>query len=580
MCARIEKNNISVVSFFDNNNLYTDENNSYKIIFSGYLLNRKEITDVLSVTKDASDAELVLELYRKYGKDCVKYAKGIFVFIIHNLTDDTLFLARDRVGGKNLYYAVTKDSFIFGPNLKRFLRDNLVERTINKTALAQYLMLSYIPAPLSILENVYKLPAGHYLTVSSNGKVEITEYWDIVYDEQNKIKDYDECKQLLRKTLFHAVEECMEYDKDAGVLLSGGVDSNIVTGIMSKILEKPVKTFSIGCKDVKDYDESVYANLSAEFHGSNHQLFFIEYKNMLDNIEKVIDNIDEPYADSSYLPTYTISQIAGQYVKTVFTGDASDELFAGYNKYLIGHYSNIYKKIPAFLRNGLVKPVVGALPANLKVVRKINKVIDNSFLDTYSQRRNMMCLGIRFDDVNKLLNYDGSNALDFIKTIYDKYESTACETDRTLYTDFKVVLEGDMLTKSDRTSELAGVVSVAPILHYDMVDLAARIPVEYKIKEKDRKIILKDTFSDMIPEKVAKAKKTGFAVPISHWFQNELKFDLTDTLDKSTISKQGLLNPDYVESLLNEHISGKKNNSGILWALYVFEKWYQKYIEV
>ena len=284
-------------------------------------------------------------------------------------------------------------------------------------------------------------------------------------------------------------------------------------------------------------------------------------------------------ADSSYLPTYTISQIAGEHVHTVFTGDAGDELFAGYNKYLIGHYSSIYKKVPAFIRNGVIKPVVSMLPANLKAVRKINKVIDNSFLDAYSQRRNMMCLGVRYEDVNKLLTYDGSTSLDFIKNVYDKYEECACETDRTLYTDFKVVLEGDMLVKSDRTSELAGIVSIAPILHPDMIDLAAKIPVEYKIKEKDRKIILKDTFSDMIPDKIAKAKKTGFAVPISYWFQNELKADLTDTLNRSYIEKQGLFNPDYVEWLINEHISGRKNNSGILWALYVFEKWYHKYLE-
>lgn len=583
MNERIDKNSLAVVNLFDDSKLFVDKNNSFRIAFSGYLLNQKEIikniNDTDTVIKELSDAELILELYRKYGNDCVKYLKGIFVFAIQKLEDNSLFLARDRVGGKILYYSITKDTFIFAPDLKRILSEDLIERRINKTALAQYLMLSYIPSPLSILENVYKLPAGHYLTINSNGELEIEEYWDVVYDELNKISDYGECKQLLRKTLFHAVEECMEYDKDAGVLLSGGVDSNIITGIMSKISDKPVNTFSIGCKDVKDYDESDRANLSAKFHRSNHQLFFIEYKNMLDNIEKVIDNIDEPYADSSYLPTYTISQIAGQHVKTVFTGDAGDELFAGYNKYLIGHYSSIYKKIPTFLRNGVIKPIVGAMPANLKAVRKINKVIDNSFLDTYSQRRNMMCLGVRFDDVNKLLTYDGSHSLDFIKTIYDKYESTACETDRTLYTDFKVVLEGDMLTKSNRTSELAGVVSIAPILHPDLVDLAAKIPVEYKIKAKDRKIILKDTFSDMVPDKIVKAKKTGFAVPISYWFQNELKVDLTDTLDRKIIENQGLLNPEYVEILLDEHIKGKKNNSGILWALYVFEKWYQKYFK-
>lgn len=569
---------ISVISFFDDNQTFINKNNTMKIVFNGYLLNRKQFSGVC-YDDNLSDAEVVLTLYEKYGKDCLHQIKGMFVFVIQNLTDNSLFLARDKVGGKPLYYTKTKDAFIFAPDLKGILGGDLVERIINKTALAQYLMLSYIPAPLSILENVYKLPAAHYLEVSATGETELVEYWDVVYDDKEQIKDYDECKHLLRETLFEAVENHMEYDKNAGVLLSGGIDSNIITGIMSKISDKPVNTFSIGCSDVKEYDESDRATLSAKFHNSNHKLFFMEYKNMFDNIEKVIDYIDEPYADSSYLPTYTISQIASEHTNTVLTGDAGDELFAGYNKYLIGHYSNIYKKIPAPVRNGIIKPFVSVLPANSKFVRKVNKVIDNSFLDTYSQRRNMMCLGVTYDNVNKLLNYDGSDALGFIKGIYDKYENTACETERTLYTDFKVVLEGDMLTKSRVTSELAGIVSMAPILYPDVIELAAKIPVEYKIKDKDRKIILKDAFSDMVPEKVVKAKKTGFAVPISHWLKNELKSDLLDTLDRTVIAKQGLLNPDYVEFLVEEHLTGKKNNSGIIWALYVFEKWYHKYLE-
>ena len=571
-------NKLSIINYFDNNQVFVNETHTKEIVFNGYLLNQNYIKKAFGID-GVSDSEIVLKLYEKYNKDCLNKIKGAFVFVIHDLIDDSLFLTRDKVGSKPLYYTKTKDAFIFAPDLKKILSGDIVEKVINKTALSQYLMLSYIPAPLSILEDVYKLPAAHYLEVSENGEIKLNEYWDVIYNDKDQIKDYSECKHLLRETLFESVKNHMDYDANAGVLLSGGIDSNIITGIMSRLSDKPVNTFSIGCSDVKEYDESDRATLSAKFHNSNHKLFFMEYKNMFDNIEKVINYIDEPYADSSYLPTYTISQIAGEHVQTVLTGDAGDELFAGYNKYLIGHYSEIYKRIPAPLRNGIIKPVINAMPANSKFVRKVNKVIDNSFLDTYSQRRNMMCLGVTYDNINKLLNYDGSKALDFVKDIYDKYESTACETEQTLYTDFKVVLEGDMLTKSRVTSELAGIVSIAPILYPDVIELAAKIPVEYKIKDKDRKIILKDAFSDMIPEKIIKAKKTGFAVPISYWLKNELKSDLLDTLDKNIIAKQGLLNPDYVEFLVEEHLTGKKNNSGIIWAIYVFEKWYYKYFE-
>lgn len=583
MHKRVETQFGSIISFFSESHSVFSDEKTLEVVFDGYLFNHGQLAEELNKTgcPDTvfTDGEIMLHLYKKYGKNCLQKAKGMYAFAVHDLTAGTLFLARDRAGGKPLYYARTKDAFVFGPDLKGMLRENVVERQIHKTALAQYLMLSYIPAPLTILENVYKLPAGHYLTVSSGGEMAVEEYWDVIYDDRQKITDYDECKSALRESLFRAVESCMNTGGSVGALLSGGIDSNIIVGIMSKISDKPVDTFSIGYSNVKDYDESDRAVLSAKFHNSNHHLFCIDYENVRDNIERIIENIDEPYADSSYIPTYTISQIAGTHVKTILTGDAGDELFAGYDKYLIGHYSEVYNRIPGFIRNGIIRPVVNLLPSNRGIVRRATKVIDNCALDVFSQRRNLMCLGVHFDDVIKLLTFDGSRSLDFIKIVYDKYEATATEVDRTLYTDFKIVLEGDMLTKADRTSRLANVTSKAPLLHPDVVELAAKIPVEFKIKGKDRKIILKDAFSDCIPEKIATAKKIGFGVPVSYWFQNEMKEDLLETLDRTVIARQGLLNPDYVDFLVEEHLTGRKNNGGILWALYIFEKWYSRYFE-
>ena len=573
----------SVICLFPDAASAESKDQSKRIFFDGHLLNRGEIEGLLSLPRHSgkSDPELMLALYALQAEDCVKTAKGMYAFAVVDQHNGALFLARDRAGGKPLYYAKTRDSFIFAPDLKEILRGNMVPKQINKTALAQYLMLSYIPAPLSILENVQKLPAAHYMTLSAGGESRLQAYWDVVYSEEDKIRSYEDCKKQLRSTLFRAVEENLDGESSVGILLSGGIDSNIITGVAGAVSGRPMDTFSIGYKNVgKDYDESDRAILSAKHHNANHHLFFIEYQNMLDNIQKVLDNIDEPYADSSYLPTYTVSKIAAEHIGTVLTGDAGDELFAGYNKYLIGHYSDIYKKIPGVIRNGIIQPAVNILPADKAIVRKIRKVIDNSFEDTYTQRRNMMCLGVKPDHINKLLRYDGAQALDFIEGIYQKYEASACETDRTLYTDFKVVLEGDMLPKADRSSTLAGVVSKAPILHPDMVELAAKIPVEFKIQAKDRKIILKETFADFIPNQIVKAKKKGFSVPVANWFRNELREDLLATLDKDRIQAQNLLNADYVEYLVNEHISNRTNYGGILWALYVFEKWYQRYFEV
>lgn len=584
MLEETNRRSISVTSFFSQKNREINRAGTQAIDFIGYLYNRRDMADLLAARGypicKYTDAQLMLMLYEAFGKDCVRKAKGMFAFAVHDLKDGSLFLARDHAGGKPLYYAKTKNAFVFGPDLKGMLRERAVERRINRTALAQYLMLTYIPAPLTILEDVYKLPAGHCMTVSPEGETSLEAYWDVVYDESRKISDYETCKKQLREAMFQSVEACMYDEASTGVLLSGGIDSNIVAGIMSRISAKPIDAFSIGYKGVKDYDESDRAVISARFHNVNHHLHFIEYGNVAENIQHIIENIDEPFADASYIPTYTVSRIAGEHVSTILTGDAGDELFAGYDKYLIGHYTELYHKIPVPIRKGVIGPLAKALPPKRVITRKIMKVINNSEEDSYHQRRNMMCLGLGPDRIGRLLAYDAEGALDFIEDIYRKYEKTAGEVEQTLYTDFKVVLEGDMLVKSDRTGTLAGVCAKAPILHPDVVALAAQIPVPYKIRGKDRKIILKDTFSDLIPPQIMNAKKIGFGVPISYWFQNELRDDLLDTLDKDYLEEQGLLNPDYVNLLVEEHLSGKVNNMGILWALYIFEKWYRQYIEV
>lgn len=571
----------SIVDYFsDELSLYNQEK-TLRAVFYGYLYNRKELAEEVNApdAKEWSDQAIMLHLYERYGKDCLLRAKGMFSFAVQNMADGSLFLARDRAGGKPLYYCAEKNHFLFGPDLKGFLKESAVERKINKTALAQYLMLSYIPAPLTILENIYKLPAAHYMTVSATGEVSVEEYWDVVYDESRMITDYEECKKQLRETVFKAVEESVYAEPSVGILLSGGIDSNIVTGVMSQLSGKAVDTFSIGYNGVKDYDESDRVKISAKFHNSNHNLFYIEFKNIIDNIEKIIDSIDEPYADSSYLPTYTISQIAGGHVKTVLTGDAGDELFAGYDKYLIGYYGDLYNKIPAGIRTGVIEPLVGKLPAKRTITRKLTKVIENSQKDVFEQRRNTMCLGVSYDNVRRLVRVGSENALDFIRQTYDRYGDTACEINRTLYTDYKIVLEGDMLPKAERASRLAGITSKAPLLHPDVVELAARIPVEFKIKGKDRKIILKDTFSDCLPKEAVRGRKIGFGVPVSYWFQNELRQDLLNMLNPEKLEEQGLLNSGYVNQIVEEHLTGKKNYGGLLWALYIFEKWYHKYFE-
>lgn len=571
---------LSIIDLVSGKQPISNEDGTLTVVLNGEIYNYRQLREKLinagHIFKTESDTETVLHAYEEYGVDCLAEIKGMFAFSIHNKKDGSLFIARDRIGEKPLYYCKNGKCFIFASELKSILVSGLVEKKINKTALAEYLSLSYIPAPLSILENVYKLLPAHYITVDANGEVNIQKYWDVEYSAENKITDYDECKKLLRTTMFDAVEKCMQADVPFGAFLSGGIDSSVITGIMSKISSEKVNTFSIGFKD-KQYDESDRAEIVAKLNNTNHHCFSIDNDNFFECVSDIIENIDEPFADSSYIATYCVSRLARKYVKTVLTGDAGDELFGGYEKYLIGYYSSMYKKLPHFLQSGF-KSAVYKLPDNNAKTRKIRKVLDNLNYEPFEQRKRLMCLSLPEERLKSLLIYTDDTALDFIYDYYSAYSLSANETDCTFYTDIKVVLEGDMLCKVDRASMLASLETRVPMLYPDVVELSARIPSEFKINTRNKKIILKDTFSDLLPDEILHAKKKGFSVPMAEWLRTDLRDELLKTIgDEEFIENQGLFNYAFIKQLEYEHYTCQRNNSTVLWALYVFEKWYTKY---
>ncbi len=562
-----------------------NEDKSLLIIMNGEIYNyislRQNLISKGHKFTTQSDTEVVLHCFEEYGYDCFNKLKGMFVLAIYDLKQKKLVLVRDRAGEKPLYYYKGSDIFIFASELKSILSTGLVnEKSINKKALNQFLQLTYIPAPNTIFEDVYKLLPGHYMVIEGNKNFAIKQYWDVTYSEEGLIKDYDQCKKLLRENLFNAVEECMVADVPVGAFLSGGIDSTTIVGIMSHIAGKPIDTFTIGYKNSK-YDESNRAENVAKLQKTNHHLFYLEPDDFLPELENLLSNIDEPFADSSLIPTYMISKLARKYVKTALTGDAGDELFGGYNKYLIGYYLNHYNRIPKWLRDNIIKKTVYALPSNRYFMRKVRKVIDNADNSIFEQRRNLMCLGFKQEELLYLLKekWIDLNSTGIISDYYYRQNEIEDEIARALYTDLKVVLEGDMLAKVDRASMACSLEARVPMLHKDVIELAARIPSKYKIHSNKTKIILKDTFKDLIPKDLLNASKIGFAVPIAKWLRNELSSDLISELDQDRIREQGLFNYDYIQMLLDEHLKYKRNRYSELWTLYVFQKWYKKYFE-
>ena len=573
---------LSVIDLSNGKQPVYNEDRSLVVVFNGEIYNYKKLRLDLKnkqhVFYTGSDTEVIVHAYEEYGTDCFNKFDGMFSIAIYSLKENKLILARDRVGEKPLYYCELKNKFLFASELKSIICSKLINKKINKLALNQYLSLGYITAPLTIFEGVNKLKPGHYLEICKD-KVIINQYWNVVYNYNNLIEDYNLCKKKLREALFKSVEQCMVSDVPIGAFLSGGIDSTIITGIMSKLSNKPIETFTICYKNNKRYDESDRASKSAIRHKTNHHLFYLEEGDVISELDKIISNIDEPFADSSIIPTYMVSKMAREHVKVILTGDAGDELFGGYLKYLWRNYSKVYGKIPKIIRDKVIKNLVDKLNVKLSIFKKAKNVVQIYESELFTVTKKFMYLGYGENQLTELLDnsYFNKDANHFIKEYYDFYSEDIDELAQTLYTDLKVVLEGDMLTKVDMASMLNSLETRTPMLGREVVELAARIPSKYKIKGRNLKVILKETFSDLIPKEIINAPKRGFGVPIGDYFMNELKTDLLDVLDKDFIEEQGIFNYDFIKNCIDNHMSFKANNSAKLWVLYVFQKWYNNY---
>lgn len=567
---------LSVIDIEGGDQPIFNEDKTLALVLNGEIYNYRELREKLIglghefITN--SDSEVVLHAFEEYGEKCAEQFDGMFAFCIFNMQNGDMFICRDRAGEKPLYYYADDDFFIFASELKSILAAGIVVKEINRTALRQFLCLTYIPAPLTIFEKVFKLGAGEYIKFCG-GRIKKGCWYEL--RTGSVCAGRSECREMLRKTLFASVENRMIADVPVGSFLSGGIDSTIITGIMAKLSGKSVDTFTIGFAE-KDYDERGRAKLASEFHRTNHHVLEFGRDGAAEIMETVINNIDEPFADTSQLSTYMVSKMASEHVKVVLTGDAGDELFAGYSKYLINYYADMYNRIPKILRKNIFERALAAAPDKSRFSRKLNKVVRSAQKDRNGRRLDMMSRGFKYEELGSLLKNDcGGMPIDTEKLLAGC--NTEDEIARTLYLDFKVVLEGDMLAKVDRCSMLASVETRTPMLSKDMIELAFRIPSEYKINKREQKIILKETFADLLPPALEKAPKRGFDVPIDRWLAGELKSELTELTGKSFIEEQGLFEYDCLKTIIAEHFSGVRNRREELWSIYIFQKWYKNY---
>lgn len=568
---------LSIIDLAGGNQPIWNSDHTKVIVYNGEIYNfktiRNELINAGYTFKTNSDTEVILLGYEEYGIQILNKLEGMFAFAIYDLNKKKWLLARDRTGEKPLYYSIDPEKAIFASELKSITSTGLVKKEIDTIALSQYFQLTYIPAPLTIFTGVKKLLPGCFMEITADGKFSINEYWSLNAESDESIS-YETYKQGLRNALISSVEKRMISDVPLGAFLSGGFDSSIVVGIMSLLSPGKVNTFTVSFDD-KIYDESQLAGLVAKRNNTNHTVLKISEDEIIAGIPDLLSNIDEPFADSSMIAVNAISKKAREYVKVVLTGDGGDELFAGYNKYLLPYYGNRYKKIPRFLRKGVIEKSLNLLPSKSYRVMGIRKVINACGLEEIEQIRYMMSLGFKPDELTKLIPGIDTETMSFISEQYAFLPKADTQT-RTQYVDVKTVLEGDMLPKVDRASMLASLETRVPMLDTKVIELAFKTPTEYKIKGKNRKIILKDSFRDLLPDELFHAPKHGFGVPVSDWLENSLKDQLLEYADEDFLQSQGIFEPRYIKEIIEQHMSHRIDRFSTLWSFFVFQNWYKR----
>jgi asparagine synthase (glutamine-hydrolysing) len=553
------------------------------IVFNGEIYNFLELREELEQQGVAfnshSDTEVILELYKKEGVDCLKRLNGMFAFALWDKQKDLLFIARDRLGKKPLYYFSKDGRFAFASEIKAILTLEDIPRKIRLDAVYDFFAYQYVPDPKSIFEDIHKLPPAHYMLVTKDG-IKQRQYWDLSFTNTSSDSIEDNKNKLL-SLLNETTRQRMISDVPLGAFLSGGVDSSGVVALMANNSDKPVKTCTIGF-DNKKYNEAEFAKEIAQKYNTEHHEFTV-HQNVAERLEEIAKYFDEPFADPSLVPTFFVSELARKEVTVAIAGDGGDEMFAGYEKYAIDDIENkLRDKFPKIVREKLFPPLAklaGTIPLN---IAKKGKSLLNSLSQSPAMGFYITNSQMTDETWNKLVNPDVARALGNYhpsRITLDKYEKAdgPDHLSKLLYTDIKTYLTGGILVKVDRMSMANHLEVRAPLLDYQIAEFAASIPSEQKFNEGVKKRILKEALVPFIPTDLLHRKKMGFSVPLAQWFREELKTIGEKYLLSENQGLTSVFMKDQIEKLWNEHQSGSADHSAVLWSMLMFEIWYQNY---
>jgi len=572
---------LSIIDVAGGHQPLCNEDESVWVLLNGEIYNYPELSSQLiargHMLRTKSDTEVIVHLYEDFGTECFSRLRGMFAVAIWDSRLRKLILARDRVGKKPLFYCHTPERLLFGSELKALLAGGPFARELDTEALSDYFSFGYIPAPKTIYRAVRKILPGHYVEVTGGGMHDVA-YWDLSFASVEQRSEAEWC-EIVRDQVREATQVRLMSEVPLGAFLSGGADSSSVVATMSQIMRRAVTTCSIGFEE-QEYNEAEYARQVARLYATDHHEEIVRPE-AVDVIDKLVWHYDEPFADSSAVPTYYVSRAARRHVTVALGGDGGDENFAGYRRYLFDRFENRLRSfLPLGVRRAVFGPLGRAYPGLSWAPRMFRakatfQSLARSPLEGYFN--SISCF--RPDEKPKVFTPDfrkhiaGYESIDVLREYYERCDTTD-PLSRIQYVDVKTYLPDDILVKVDRASMAVALELRAPLLDHKLMETVARIPSDLKLKGKTGKYIFKKAFEPMLPGDILYRSKQGFAVPLDRWFRRELRDMAYDAIFGHN---DGILDHGYLRKLWDDHQANRYNRSRYLWSVLMFRRWQARF---
>lgn len=562
-----------------------NEDESVVLVFNGEIYNYLDLRQTLLAKghqfRGNSDSEVIVHAYEEYGSGCVEHLRGMFAFAIYDRAKQKLFIARDRIGIKPLYYYHKNGKFLFASEIKAILASPAVERKVNLQALYDYIGFEFVPAPQTMFDGINKLESGHYLELT-DGKVKITRYWDLKMGSGKAPISFEEAVEKQKFLLDEAVKSHLMSDVPLGVFLSGGLDSSAIVALMRKHIPGNLKTFTIGYED-KTFSELDYAAIVAKHCETDHQVLMLDDIKP-DYVEKTLYHLDEPMTDLSTVPLYLLCKQAREHVTVCLSGEGADESYAGYDRFKAARLASYFNIIPGPLRRQVVGRIVDMLPDQPQKKGAINML--KRFVEGANMPADGNHLRWQYFTSEKIVN--GLFKQDFFNHVtadpfrlVREYSSRCADADavnKQIYLDMRYMMTDSVLMKVDKMSMASSLEIRVPLLDHVLVEFLASLPGDWKLKGLTTKYVFRKAIEDLLPEKIVYRGKQGYSLPVKHLLRGDLKQYMVTLLSESRVIREHI-NTDFVNKLIEDHCAMKQNNNHVLWALMNVAIWHNRFFE-